>query len=145
LPGKTGKNLSFFAFHGGCESISGPEGFSHGVLLPPTRHTILILANAEKKARIMRAEKAMTRNAAEIKNKLREFLTDNFLLGKASGEIGDKDSFLESGIVDSTGILEFVGFLQDTWSIEVADEELLPENFDSLENLTAFVLRKSAG
>jgi acyl carrier protein len=46
-------------------------------------------------------------------------------------------------MVDSTGILEFVGFLEEKWSISVADEELLPENFDSLANLTTFVLRKT--
>jgi hypothetical protein len=45
--------------------------------------------------------------------------------------------------LDSTGVLEFVSFLQDTWDINVADEELLPENFDSIDNLTAFVMRKS--
>lgn len=84
----------------------------------------------------------MADTASEVKAKLRDFLSNNFLLGKGSAQLGDKDSFLESGIVDSTGILEFVGFLQDTWNIEVADEELLPENFDSIDNLSAFVLRK---
>jgi acyl carrier protein len=84
----------------------------------------------------------MSNSETEVKAKLREFLSNNFLLGKGSAEMGDKDSFLESGIVDSTGILEFVGFLQDTWNIEVADEELLPENFDSIANLSGFILRK---
>ncbi len=84
----------------------------------------------------------MPENANEVKTKLKEFLSNNFLLGKDVSELNDKDSFLESGIVDSTGILEFVGFLQDTWNIDVQDDELLPENFDSLENLTAYVLRK---
>jgi acyl carrier protein len=86
----------------------------------------------------------MANNADEVKAKLREFLSSNFLLGKGTEELGEKDSFLESGIVDSTGILEFVGFLQDTWGIDVADEELLPENFDCIANLTAFVIRKTA-
>lgn len=86
----------------------------------------------------------MERSEGEVKAKLREFVSGNFLLGKSSSELGDTDSFLESGIVDSTGILEFVGFLQETWGIEVADEELLPENFDSIKNLAAFVVRKTA-
>lgn len=72
---------------------------------------------------------------------LREFITTNFLLGYP-GTLSDQDSFLDSGIVDSTGILEFVGFLEEKWGITVADEELLPENFDTLERLTAFVVRK---
>jgi len=84
----------------------------------------------------------MAHSETEIKTKLREFLSNNFLLGKGSATLGDGDSFLESGIVDSTGILEFVGFLQDTWNVEVLDEELLPENFDSIKNLSAFVQRK---
>jgi acyl carrier protein len=80
----------------------------------------------------------------EVKIKLKEFTARNFLLGKDPGLLKDAESFLDSGIVDSTGVLEFVDFLQDTWSIQVADEELLPENFDSIDNLTAFVLRKNA-
>jgi acyl carrier protein len=86
----------------------------------------------------------MEKNESEVKAKLREFVSGNFLLGKSASEVGDTDSFLESGIVDSTGILEFVGYLQETWGIEVADEELLPENFDTINNLAAFVIRKTA-
>lgn len=84
----------------------------------------------------------MAAAAEEIKGKVREFLVQNFLLGKGSAGIKDGDSFLDSGVVDSTGVLEFVNFLQDTWSIETKDEELLPENFDSIDNLTAFVAKK---
>jgi acyl carrier protein len=86
----------------------------------------------------------MKNGESEVKDKLRIFVSGNFLLGKGASGLGDDDSFLESGIVDSTGILEFVGFLQETWGIEVADEELLPENFDTVNNLAAFVLRKTA-
>lgn len=84
----------------------------------------------------------MPTNETEIREKIRGFLSANFLLGKGSVNVKDEDSFLESGIVDSTGVLEFVSFLQDTWDIQVSDEELLPENFDSVANLTAFVKRK---
>lgn len=80
----------------------------------------------------------------EARAKIREFLIGNFLLGKKADSVKDGDSFLETGTVDSTGILEFVGFLQETWGIEVTDEELLPENFDSVDSLTAFVTRKTA-
>ena len=84
----------------------------------------------------------MAVNESEIRGKIREFLVSNFLLGKKTGEIKDGDSFLTTGTVDSTGVLEFVGFLQETWQIEVLDEELLPENFDSVNNLTAYVASK---
>jgi acyl carrier protein len=80
----------------------------------------------------------------EARAKIREFLVGNFLLGKNGDSVKDGDSFLESGTLDSTGVLEFVGFLEETWGIRVTDEELLPENFDSVDNLTAYVLRKTA-
>jgi acyl carrier protein len=86
----------------------------------------------------------MPLDQSDVRAKIKDFVSTNFLLGKAAPNLKDKDSFLESGIVDSTGVLEFVSFLQDNWSINVADEELLPENFDSIENLTAFILKKTA-
>jgi acyl carrier protein len=86
----------------------------------------------------------MSSTQSEIRSILREFIVGNFLLGKSAGDIKDGDSFLETGIVDSTGVLEIVGFLQSQWEIVVADEELLPENLDSLDLLTAFVQRKLA-
>ena len=86
----------------------------------------------------------MALTESEVKAKLKEFVVRNFLLGEDPGGLKDEDSFLDTGIVDSTGVLEFVAFLQETWSIKVADEELIPENLDSINNLTAFVLRKAA-
>jgi len=85
----------------------------------------------------------MTLTESEVKSKLKEFIVKNFLLGKDPGSLKDGDSFLDTGIVDSTGVLEFVDFLQETWSVAVADDELTPENFDSINNLTAFVLKKA--
>lgn len=84
----------------------------------------------------------MSASEAEVRATIKEFLLQNFLLGKGTVQIKDSESFLESGIVDSTGVLEFVNFLQETWSINVEDEELLPDNFDSIDNLTGFVTRK---
>jgi acyl carrier protein len=79
----------------------------------------------------------------QVKAALRDFVVGNFLLGTDDKTLGDRDSFLDSGLVDSTGILEFVVFLEEKWGVAVADEELLPENFDTIENLAAFVLRKA--
>ena len=68
----------------------------------------------------------------EHKQAIREFVVENFLFGEANG-FKDETSFLEEGIIDSTGILELVTYLEDEFSITVEDEELVPENLDSIE------------
>lgn len=75
---------------------------------------------------------------------LRKFIIDNFLFGDESDRFAfsDDDSFQERGIVDSTGILELVCHLQEKYSIAIADEELVPENLDSLSRVARFVQRK---
>ena len=77
----------------------------------------------------------------EHKQAIREFIVENFLFGEANG-LKDDTSFLEEGIIDSTGILELVTFLEDEFSITVEDEELVPENLDSIGNVTNFLERK---
>jgi acyl carrier protein len=72
---------------------------------------------------------------------IREFIVENFLFGEADNLRGDM-SFLESGVVDSTGILELVAFIEETFGIEIADEELVPENLDSINNVVAYLKRK---
>jgi acyl carrier protein len=81
-------------------------------------------------------------NAAFIRSKLREFVIDNFLMGDPNAELDDADSFLETGIVDSTGMLELVMFLEQNFDLKIPDQDLLPENFDSIERLIKFVERK---
>lgn len=78
-----------------------------------------------------------------MENKLRHFIRENFLFG-ADMPLAEGDSFLELGIIDSTGVLELVEFLQREFSIQVADEELVPENLDSIRNLLGFLERKQA-
>jgi acyl carrier protein len=75
---------------------------------------------------------------------LRTFIVDNFLFGEESeaSVLTDDDSLLELGIIDSTGILELVGFLEQHFGILVDDEELVPENLDTISRLAAFVDRK---
>jgi acyl carrier protein len=80
-----------------------------------------------------------------VKDTLREFIFENFLVGLRKNELNDTDSFLEKGIIDSTGVLELVAFVEQTFGFEVEDEELLPDNFDSLNRLQAYIERKSAG
>ena len=74
--------------------------------------------------------------------KIREFIIENFLFGDANGLKNDT-SFLEEGIIDSTGILELVTFLEDEFSITVEDEELIPENLDSINNVTVYLEKKT--
>jgi len=77
----------------------------------------------------------------EHKQAIREFIVENFLFGEANG-LKDDTSFLEEGIIDSTGILELVTFMEDEFSITVEDEELIPENLDSIGNVANFLQRK---
>ncbi len=77
----------------------------------------------------------------EHKQTIRDFVIENFLFGEANG-LKDDTSFLEEGIIDSTGILELVTFIEDEFSITVEDEELIPENLDSIGNVANFLERK---
>jgi acyl carrier protein len=76
-----------------------------------------------------------------IASALRIFIKENYLLGR-DYTFGDGDSFLEHSIIDSIGILQLVTFLQDTFGITVKDEELLPENLDSVNSVTEYLCRK---
>jgi len=80
----------------------------------------------------------------EIAARLRDYIAENFLMFAGVDHIGDSDSFLELGIIDSTGILELVGHVEATFGIHVEDDEMAPENLDSLDNLSAYIVRKSA-
>lgn len=79
-----------------------------------------------------------------IREELREFIVENFMIGRDPQELTDSGSLLELGIIDSTGVLEVVGFLEDKYGLQVDDEELVPENLDSIANLEGFINRKRA-
>jgi len=72
---------------------------------------------------------------------IRNFIVERFLFGDDS-QLHDDSSFLEQGIIDSTGVLEIVAHLEQEYGIKVEDDELLPENLDSLSNIRAFLERK---
>ena len=75
---------------------------------------------------------------------VREFVVENFLFG--DGELLKEDtSFLGQGIIDSTGILELVMFLEETYNMKIKDDELVPENLDNLGNIARFLERKLDG
>lgn len=77
-----------------------------------------------------------------MRNEVREFFVENFLFGDETNMIADDVSFMESGTIDSTGILEIIEFLEDKYSIKIEDSELTPENLDSLNAIVGFVNRK---
>ncbi len=79
--------------------------------------------------------------ADAIADTLVRFIQDSLLLGKAT-DVRGLASFLEAGIIDSTGVLELVQFIEETWDCKVADEDMVPENLDSLPRLVAFVQKK---
>ena len=73
---------------------------------------------------------------------VRRFIEDTFLMGTRAEPLADTDSFLEHHVLDSTGFLELIAFLEQTYAIEVADDEMVPENLDSLESVARFVASK---
>lgn len=74
---------------------------------------------------------------------IRSFVIDNFLFGDDRG-LDNDSSFLDGGILDSTGIMHLVAFIEETFSVRVADEELVPENLDSINKVSAYLQRKAA-
>ena len=81
----------------------------------------------------------MTKYTTEI----RSYIVSNFLFGDESS-LKDDTSFMESGILDSTGVLELVTFLESTYGVKVQDQEMVPENLDSVNRAAAFVARKGS-
>lgn len=79
-----------------------------------------------------------------VEGQLRSFILNNYLFTDDESFLDDDDSFLEKGIIDSTGIMEVILFLEQEFGIRVEDEEMVPENLDSVSRIVAFVRRKKA-
>jgi acyl carrier protein len=79
----------------------------------------------------------------DVKAVVRKFLLDNFAMG-GGVTIADDTSFMEDHILDSTGFIELITFIEETFGVAVDDEEMLPENFDSLANIEGYLARKRA-
>lgn len=77
-----------------------------------------------------------------VSQEIRQFVIANFLFGQDADSLRGDDSFLESGVIDSTGVLELVGFLEKQFNVTVADHELVPDNLDSVNKVASFVCRK---
>jgi acyl carrier protein len=81
----------------------------------------------------------------DIGEQIRRFLTQHFLFGDDRIQLDDDASLLEAGVIDSTGILELTMLVQETFGIQVRDEEIVPENFDSVRRIAAYVTAKRTG
>lgn len=78
----------------------------------------------------------------DLRSELRSFIVENFMYGQNEDTLGDEDSFIESGVIDSTGVLELIGFLENRYGITLEPTELVPENLDSISSLIKLVERK---
>jgi acyl carrier protein len=81
---------------------------------------------------------------ADTKTMIRQYILAELIKDKAQANLKDSDSLIESGIVDSLGIMKLIGFLEDRVNIQVSDDELIPENFSSVDSITALVNRKQS-
>ena len=79
-----------------------------------------------------------------IEKQLRSYILQNFLFTEDEAALKNSDSFLGKGLIDSTGIMEVIFFLQEEFGIQVEDAEMIPANLDSVDNILAFVARKKA-
>ncbi len=79
----------------------------------------------------------------DTRNDIKTFILENFMLGRNQEELEDSVSLLDMGIIDSTGILELVEFVEKSYGVKIEDNELVPENLDSIDNLVTFIGRKT--
>jgi len=76
-----------------------------------------------------------------IRSAIRNFIEENFLFQIGDQNLADDQSLLEAGVVDSTGVLELVAFLEDTFHLQIADKDIIPQNLDTVDSITAFIER----
>lgn len=84
----------------------------------------------------------MTVDTAKLRQDLRKFVVDTYLIGDESQKFSDSDSFMRNGIIDSTGVLELTAYIEQTFGFAVEDQEMTPTNLDSIDNLIAYISRK---
>jgi acyl carrier protein len=78
-----------------------------------------------------------------VTQQIKTFIVENFIFSSNGFDLSEDESFLDAGVVDSVGVLELVTYVEETFAIQVADEEIVPENFDSVARLSAYIDRKS--
>lgn len=80
-----------------------------------------------------------------IEKEVRSYILENYLFTSDESMLRNDESFLDKGIIDSTGILEVISFLEEQYKIKIDDNEMMPENLDSVNNIVKFVTAKQAG
>lgn len=79
----------------------------------------------------------------QVRTGIVQFIVDAYLFGDSAGLPGDDDSLIQGGVIDSTGVLELIEFLESHFSIEITDEETVPANLDTIGRLVEYVFRKA--
>jgi acyl carrier protein len=82
------------------------------------------------------------KNEHQLRSEIRQFVLDDLLMGDTSSMLDDGESFLETGTLDSIGVLDVIMFLEHNFQLKIQDCELVPENLDSVNRLVQFVMRK---
>jgi len=80
-----------------------------------------------------------------LKTELKKFIIDTFLIGDEKESLNDSDSFMQNGYIDSTGILELTQHVETTYKFTIEDDEMVPENLDSIDNLVKYITSKLGG
>ena len=80
----------------------------------------------------------------DVESEIYKFVVDNFMFGQAAG-LGYDESLLQKGVIDSTGVLELVSFLQETFNITVEDNEIIPANLETIHGIVSYVNKKLHG
>jgi acyl carrier protein len=78
----------------------------------------------------------------DVKQQIIDFITSNFLFDDAQVSLNEMESLLETGVIDSTGVLELIAFIEETYGIKIEDEEIIPENLDTILDITHFIKQK---
>jgi acyl carrier protein len=79
------------------------------------------------------------------RQRIKQYILKNFLFSDDDNAIGDQDSLVRGGILDSTGIYELIMHIEEEFKLSIAPEEMVPDNFDTLDAMDAFIARKQAG
>ena len=80
----------------------------------------------------------------DIEQRVRDYIRENLILGASNSELARNESFLQTGLIDSAGVLELIAFLESAFEIPVADDELTPDHLDSIANIVEYIPRKRA-
>lgn len=78
-----------------------------------------------------------------ITDRVRNFIVENFLFGDTSFDLSNQISLIENGIIDSTGVLELVAFIEEEFGVVFADADIVPANLDTIERIAAFVVERT--